>query len=122
MKRILLFLSIAVLMTACGGKDKINFKESDLVGTWTHVKSVNGAGAESENLAESLVFSNDHNMLSYFSSTVFSYTWEMEGRELAYDGITYTIKKLDDRHLTVTYAFNGDTFTDTYIKIEPLLC
>ena len=121
MKRILFFLSIAVLMTACGGKDKINFTEADLIGTWTHVKSVNGAGAESENLAESLVFSNDHNMLSYFSSTVFSYTWEMEGRELAYDGITYTIKKLDERHLTVTYAFNGDTFTDTYIKIEPLL-
>lgn len=120
MKSKALFLSL-LLLAACG-KEYNSVNERDLFGTWAHVKSVTAGNGEAvENLGETLVFSDDHVLRSYFSTTVFAYHWELEGRELSYGETLYTIKKLDSRHLTYTYDFNGDTFTDSWIKIEPLL-
>lgn len=121
MKRILFFLSLAVLLTACGGKDKINFKESDLIGTWTHVKNVNAFGAENVNLADTKVLKANHECVTYYSMTSDNGTWELNGRELNIGGAKSTISKLDGTHLTITFQEDKGTYTDTYIKIEPLL-
>lgn len=121
MKRILFFLSIAVLMTACGGKDKINFTESDLIGTWAHVKSVNAYGDVSENLQVTIVLTANHELVEYFSSTYDTGTWELNGREFSSGEDKATITQLDGTHLVMTRQAKEGTYTDTYFKMESLM-
>lgn len=120
MKRILFFLSLAVLFAGCG-KDKINFKESDLVGTWAHLKSVNAYGDVSENLQVTEVLKANHECTTYYSMTSDAGTWELNGREINIGGAKSTIVSLDGRYLTTKVVEKEGTYTDTYVKVESLM-
>ena len=120
MKRILFFLSLAVLLTGCN-KDKITFTEADLIGTWTHVKSVNPYGDVSENLPVSQVLKANHESVTYYSSNYDTGTWELNGRELNIGGAKSTIVKLDGKHLNTTFVDKTGTYTESYVNAEAFI-
>lgn len=119
MKRILFFLSIAVLLTGCN-KDKINFTEADLLGTWMQVKYVHHSGVVIENQALTMVLKNENHVIWIYQNGAATFEhWELQGRQFnvtAFDPVTIT--QLDGTHLTITSS-QGDT--ETWIKIEPLV-
>ena len=120
MKRILFFLSVAVLLAGCG-KDKVSFKESDLVGTWAHLKSVNAYGDVSENLQVTEVLKANHECVTYYSMNHDTGTWELNGSELNIGGAKSTIVSLTSKYLTTKVVEKEGTYTDTYVKMESLM-
>ena len=117
MKRILFFLSIAVLLTGCN-KDKINFTEADLIGTWAQVNYVAPSGVVTENLPTTIVLTTNHLVSIYSPGAARTVDWKLQGRKFTIEDMDFTITRLDGTHLTITRS-QGDS--ESWIKIEPLV-
>lgn len=123
MKRILFFLTIVAIFAGCKEKGPA-FNESDLIGTWVHVKTVSSDGHTTEDLPSTWVLAADHTETEYFGETNMSGGWKLEGDRIFdpdHPENYVTLTSLDNKHLTISIKQGDNTLTTSFIKMEKIL-